>query len=480
MQALQQWYGADSYASSTGLYHWDDPNLASENGVGSAGAAVIAAAGYTDAVQDTLLWWNDANAITTLIDYMLVTGNRAWLPMVELTFDQGPQAYTMNIEQLVEIAAAATALGGGWEGGLVGGGIASATVAREHYTGFINPGGWYDDAGWWALAWLKAYDLTNDLKYLTMAVSIFVYMVGGWDDACGGGIYEQTTHTNSFDQPDLPLGTTSGPYKCAIANELFLAVAAGLYLRLKKTQSTTSISLPPPLALGDILNWANNEWQWFLAKGFINGKNLINDSLTTAISPSGSPSPTGACLNDGTQPVTSYIQGVILGALCDMFEITNDRGYLDWATRIANAFIQNPVSISSGNPFESGIDGNGILTEYTDMMTEAERPQWLKNTLSAESMKICFVQFKGIFVRNLGYLYMKTRNAKYRAFLQKNAHSAINNKNDLNQFGSRWDAPVDVADFVRQTNGVALLTATLAAQGVSPDLSYLDPLLLSN
>ncbi|MGA8783085.1 MAG: hypothetical protein WB567_20185, partial [Terracidiphilus sp.] len=117
---------------------------------------------------------------------------------------------------------------------------------------------------------------------------------------------------------------------------------------------------------------------------------------------------------------------------------------------------------------------------YTDMMTEAERPQWLKNTLSAESMKICFVQFKGIFVRNLGYLYMKTRNAKYRAFLQKNAHSAINNKNDLNQFGSRWDAPVDVADFVRQTNGVALLTATLAAQGVSPDLSYLDPLLLSN
>ena len=96
VQALQQWYGADSYASSTGLYHWDDPNLASENGVGSAGAAVIAAAGYTDAVQDTLLWWNDANAITTLIDYMLVTGNRAWLPMVELTFDQGPQAYTMS------------------------------------------------------------------------------------------------------------------------------------------------------------------------------------------------------------------------------------------------------------------------------------------------------------------------------------------------------------------------------------------------
>ena len=73
-----------------------------------------------------------------------------------------------------------------------------------------------------------------------------------------------------------------------------------------------------------------------------------------------------------------------------------------------------------------------------------------------------------------------THNAKYRAFLMRNANSALQKMNSSNQFGHRWDCQWDIADFVRQTAGVDLLNAALAAQSIALDLSYLNPLLLSD
>ena len=246
VRALQAWYGSDSYAASTGLYHWDDPNFASDVG-GSAVAALVDAFGYHDTAQDTLRWWNSANAITALIDYMLVTNTDTYLWAVEHTFAQGPTAFTISESDVEEGAAAGALAGaaagaaaggalggplgalfggavGALAGALGGGAAAAATFARIYLTNFINPSGYYDDEGWWALAWLKAYDLTNDDKYLNMAVTIFNDMTNGWDRICNGGIYWAKNHANTK-------GNT--PYKNAIANELFLAVGAGLYRRLR-------------------------------------------------------------------------------------------------------------------------------------------------------------------------------------------------------------------------------------------------------
>jgi predicted alpha-1,6-mannanase (GH76 family) len=62
------------------------------------------------------------------------------------------------------------------------------------------------------LAWIDAYDLTRNPQYLAIASSIFDDMSKGWDNVCGGGIW---------------WGRDSN-YKSAIANELFLSVAAHL------------------------------------------------------------------------------------------------------------------------------------------------------------------------------------------------------------------------------------------------------------
>lgn len=54
---------------------------------------------------------------------------------------------------------------------------------------------YYDDEGWWGLAWLNVYRLTNDADYLNAAITIFDDMRGGWTTPCGGGIYWEKSAT---------------------------------------------------------------------------------------------------------------------------------------------------------------------------------------------------------------------------------------------------------------------------------------------
>src|SRR5437667_9479979 len=112
----------------------------------------------------------------------------------------------------------------------------------------------------------------------------------------------------------------------------------------------------------------------------INGQNLVNDGLTIS------------CQNNG-QTAWTYNQGVILGALTDLYKVTGDTNYLNQATAIADAATATLV------------DGNGVLREPCEC-GGGDVPQ-----------------FKGIFVRYLAYLYDVTRKTNYYNLLFKSAHA---------------------------------------------------------
>ncbi len=230
-------------------------------------------------------WWNAANAITVLTDYMRATGSKQYLPVLAHTFDRA-QIVIPKSEQENDLAEMTGA------------------------PGFLNR--YYDDEGWWALAWIDAFDLTGEPHYLAMARSIFADMAGGWDATCGGGIWWSKDRT----------------YKNAIANELFFSVAAHLAARTEGSEYK---------------DWAQREWRWFQASSMINSDGLVNDGLTIDKA-------TSACSNNGKTTWT-YNQGVLVGALAEWSKAAGEQTQLGKAQQLAAAAMARLT------------DRNGVLHE---------------------------------------------------------------------------------------------------------------------
>jgi predicted alpha-1,6-mannanase (GH76 family) len=298
-------------------------------------------------VWETTGWWNSANAMYVLADYTIKTGDETYLKDFQNT-------YALNIGKR-----------------------------------FLN--NFYDDEGWWVLAWIRVYELTKNEKYLQTAKDIFADMITAWDDTCGGGLW----------------WTKDREYKNAIPNELFLQAAARLH------------NLTPDDTF--YLDWAQRTWKWFKASGMINAQNLINDGLKD-------------CKNN--EDITwTYNQGVILGGLVELHKATGDQTLLDQAEAIADAAIKTLVN------------EDGILRE----------PCELSGKCGADGP-----QFKGIFMRNLGFLYEATRKSAYADFIRKNADSIWTNaRNADNQIGLKWYAKFDLADAARQSSAIEALLAAL-------------------
>ena len=231
---------------------------------------------------ETTGWWNAANVLTMLADFSAVDDSLDGVihEVFKNTFDQ----------------------------------------AQLHgFSGFLNE--YYDDEGWWALAWLKIYDLTKEERYIQMAISIFEDMKAGWGGPCGG-LWWNKKQT----------------YTGAIENELFLTVAAQLANRAANEEY--------------YIQWALKQWEWFQQTSMINSDHNINNGINAV-----------TCRNGGGT-VWTYNQGVILGGLVELNKAAPDHSYLETATEIAIAAIKKLT------------DSDGILHEPGEPNCGADGPQF--------------------------------------------------------------------------------------------------------
>lgn len=286
-------------------------------------------------------WWNSANLLTAVIRYSKVTGDKTVLPVIEDIFRK---AKHYQIEK--------------------------DSIGNPQYcNNFIND--YYDDEGWWALAWIDAYKLTGNKAYLSMSQTIFKDMTTSWSDLCGGGVFWKKN----------PLH-----YKNSIANNLF---------------SLTAIRLYRATGGKDYRDWFCKNVSWYLHSGMMNTtNNMVEDGLNDDCTPN-------------RNAYYTYNQGVALAVFTEMYLLEKDKKYLQLAQHIADATLQHTF-----------VTERGILKEM--------RPNIEKSNDG--------VQFKGIFIRHLAFLYKISKCPRYKEFILRNAESIITNDYDSasKSFGCFW------------------------------------------
>jgi predicted alpha-1,6-mannanase (GH76 family) len=248
---------------------WARTTVNAATRIDAAATALMGFYDYRTGTWPSAGWWNNANALTAILDYSARTGSAVYRYAIARTYD-------MN---------------------------------RNRFLGeFRNE--YIDDTGWWGLAWIRAYDLTGDQRYLQTARIGADYMFSYWDAVCGGGLW----------------WTTGRTYKNAITNSLFIRLAAALHNRIPGDRS--------------YLEQALRAWLWFQSSGMINSANLVNDGLDSH-----------TCRNNGGTTWT-YNQGAIVGALLELSRAASNASLVSQARRIAGATVGSPQ-----------LALNGVLTE---------------------------------------------------------------------------------------------------------------------
>ncbi|MHC5257651.1 glycoside hydrolase family 76 protein [Streptomyces sp. UC4497] len=224
-------------------------------------------------------WWNNANDLQALLDFWQAPGDTGGHDIKKIA----DRIYEKNVD-------------------------AKDGRFRNEYL---------DDTGWWGLAWLRAYDLTGEKRYLDTAIADADHMWKHHDNTCGGGVWWNYEHK----------------YKNSITNELFITLSAGIHNRLDGDST--------------YLGRAQSVWGWFQSKKLINKDNLINDGLNDA------------CVNTGESTTWTYNQGVILGGLVELHKATGSSAVLAKGRKIADAVAASPL-----------LAPDGILSEPNDDDTD--------------------------------------------------------------------------------------------------------------
>jgi predicted alpha-1,6-mannanase (GH76 family) len=175
-------------------------------------------------------------------------------------------------------------------------------------------------------------------------------------------------------------------------------------------------------ALGkSYMDWGEDTWEWFMNSGMLNEKYLVENGLNNQCE-----------VNIGSY--YTYNQGIILSALVELYNEKQDILLLELAHKIANATITNLIY------------KNGILKDPKEPNLNGDASQ-----------------FKGIFMRHLGFLYSVSPREEYKTFILKNADSiwfvARNQTN--NEIGVVWNSHSQKTDASCQSSALDAFNAAM-------------------
>lgn len=191
---------------------------------------------------------------------------------------------------------------------------------------------YYDDMGWMANACIRAYTVTNDADYLTVAQILYTDIKTGSNNSQGGGIAWRKTQLNYKNSPST-------------TNAIILAA------RMYEVQNNAND-----------LTLAKTLYSWM--------KTTLVDPTTGVVYDGINSSGTGAL----DKNVYTYNQGAFIGAAIELYNATKDQTYLADAVLTANNAITDSRMVSVGVLKNEGQgDGGlfkGIDVRYLTALTE--------------------------------------------------------------------------------------------------------------
>lgn len=173
----------------------------------------------------------------------------------------------------------------------------------------------YDDMEWMALACLRAYDATRDIKYKDLAELLWTSIKGGWTTVNGGGIMWEKNSPSS---------------KNACSNGPAIIIACRLY----KLNGNA-----------DDLDWAKKIYNWQRANLVEAARGVVWDGYG----------------NTKESSIYTYNQGTWLGGALELYTITKDDQCLKDAVRNANYVINDAQKFSPNGILKGENTGDGGL-----------------------------------------------------------------------------------------------------------------------
>jgi predicted alpha-1,6-mannanase (GH76 family) len=167
---------------------------------------------------------------------------------------------------------------------------------------------------WNALAMLRAYNATNDVKFKSATDEVWTNIKTGWNEIMGGGIAWKKSQMY---------------YKNTPANAPAAILAARLYQQFNNQSD---------------LDWSKKIYTWLRDSLYNPGSGWVFDGINSN--------------NDGKKNTTwkfTYNQGTFIGAALELYKITGEQRYLSDAINAANFTLSD-----------------GTLTNFTDNLLRDE------------------------------------------------------------------------------------------------------------